>query len=83
MALTVNGKGDLVVDGTLIPENLDGTRTFQVLQEGVENDALELGPAGAVKLYRNLAKTPGRLGKVLKTSQRFSRELDADKIAGR
>lgn len=81
-ALVVDGKGSLSVDGVVLL-GLDGERTFQVAGEGVEQDALELGPAGAVKLYKRLAKTPGRLGKALKASQNLTRMIDADEVAGR
>jgi hypothetical protein len=82
-AVIVNGRGDLCVDGTILTNGPDGSRSFSVAQEGIERDVLELGSAGAVDLYRRMAKVPGRLGKTLQTAINLSRMLDADTVAGR
>ena len=80
--LVVDDRGTFSVDGTIIG-GLDGTRALETFFEGVEQDVKELGWAGAEKLFRDMSRKPGRLGKALQASLNISRMLDADRVAGR
>ena len=81
-AVVVNSRGDLSVDGVRI-SGLDGNRAIDLCIEGVSMDVDEFGVAETKRLYREKARTPGDLGYILQASVNLSRELDADRIAGR
>jgi len=81
-AVVIDGRESLSIDGTHIV-GIDGKRALELFAEGVEQDVFERGPLGARKLYREKAKKPSGLGKVLQTSVNLSRMLDADMIVDR
>ena len=79
-AIIVNKNGDLSIDGTPL-SGIDGERTLKMYSEGVKRDISENGPTKAKEIYLKRSRTPGSLGKVLKSARNLVRVIDSEDIS--
>lgn len=78
-AVVINGKGDKLIDGAVLTNDLNGRRTLNLLAEGVEADVVDFGLGNARRIYRQ----PGTIGKAIRASEHIAKILDVDTIANR
>jgi len=79
-AFTVNGRGDVQVDGVRLSNDIDGRRALTLFYEGVDYDVLKHGEIKARELYYKKSRNPGGIGSGLESAIRLSRMFDSEDI---